>query len=228
MADASAPSQRISASCLTTICSTNTVGVRGLAVTSPMDSTRVYNLQIADVTGMGLTLSNLNSITLAQLQESSQLITITNFGTNLLNSGEQFVVILEGSASYLPGNIATNHHYMFLNQSNLVDRELFAVVTSSVTTSNRTVLVHNYTLLNAPPTVARTVSPQLSLSLSINNLVTVYWQAVSGWSLQQNTNLAYPTPPGWTPSSGVTTSNGTSYLNLTLHPGSLFFRLSHP
>jgi hypothetical protein len=58
------------------------------------------------------------------------------------------------------------------------------------------------------------------------NTVTVYWQDVSGWSLQQNNNLAVPA--GWTGSSGVTTSNGTNYLNITSPAGNLFFRLSNP
>ena len=56
------------------------------------------------------------------------------------------------------------------------------------------------------------------------NTVTVYWQNVSGWSLQQNTNLA--APANWSASNGVTNSNGTNYLNLTSPAGNLFFRLN--
>ena len=65
-------------------------------------------------------------------------------------------------------------------------------------------------------------APALYISHS-GNTVTVYWQNVSGWSLQQNSNLA--TPAGWTVSGGVTTSNGTNYLNITPPTGNLFFRL---
>jgi hypothetical protein len=54
------------------------------------------------------------------------------------------------------------------------------------------------------------------------NTVTMYWQDVSGWSLQQNANLA---TASWTASSGVTTSNGTNYLNFSSPTGNLFFRL---
>jgi hypothetical protein len=68
-------------------------------------------------------------------------------------------------------------------------------------------------------------APTLCITGS-GNTVTVFWQAVSGWSLQQNNNLTMPA--GWTGSSGVTTSNGTNYLNLTLPTGNLFFRLSNP
>jgi len=65
-------------------------------------------------------------------------------------------------------------------------------------------------------------APTLYISHS-GNTVTVYWQNVSGWSLQQNANLA---TASWTTSGGVTTSNGTNYLSLSSPPGNLFFRLS--
>jgi hypothetical protein len=68
-------------------------------------------------------------------------------------------------------------------------------------------------------------APTLCISHS-GSAVTVYWQAVSGWSLHQNNNLTLPA--NWTASSGVTTSNGTNYLNLTSPTGNLFFRLSNP
>lgn len=66
------------------------------------------------------------------------------------------------------------------------------------------------------------VQPSLCISES-GNIVSVYWPAVPGWSLQQNTNLANPS--GWTASSGVTALNGTNYLNLTSPSGNMFFRL---
>ena len=55
------------------------------------------------------------------------------------------------------------------------------------------------------------------------NTVTVYWQDVPGWALQQNGNLA--SSAGWSASSGATLLNGTNYLNITSPPGNLFFRL---
>jgi len=68
-------------------------------------------------------------------------------------------------------------------------------------------------------------APTLYISYS-GNTVMVYWQNVSGWSLQQNANLALAN--GWGASGGVTTSNGTNYLNVLNPPGNLFYRLSHP
>ena len=68
-------------------------------------------------------------------------------------------------------------------------------------------------------------APTLNISQS-GNSVTVYWQNVSGWSLQQNNNLALPV--NWSASGGVTTSNGTNYLNIASPAGNLFFRLQHP
>jgi len=64
-------------------------------------------------------------------------------------------------------------------------------------------------------------APTLSIRYS-GGTVTVYWQNVSGWSLQQNANLA---TANWSASSGVTTANGTNYLNVVNPTGNLFFRL---
>jgi hypothetical protein len=51
----------------------------------------------------------------------------------------------------------------------------------------------------------------------------VQWRDAPGWGLQQNSNLADTN--GWSTSSGVTTSSGTNYLNLTSPAEALFFRL---
>ncbi len=66
-------------------------------------------------------------------------------------------------------------------------------------------------------------APPLYISRSING-VSVYWQNVSGWTLQQNNDLANTI--GWSPSSGIITTNGTNCLNLTSPAGNLFFRLT--
>jgi hypothetical protein len=88
------------------------------------------------------------------------MVAIPEFGTNTLNPGEQFVVLLQGTTNYLPTNILANNRYtMALNLSNLVNRELFAVVTSA----NGNALVQNYSLLNSPSTVA-TVKSNLNLT----------------------------------------------------------------
>jgi hypothetical protein len=65
-------------------------------------------------------------------------------------------------------------------------------------------------------------APTLLISHS-GATVIVYWQNVSSWSLQQNNNLALPA--NWSASGGVTTSNGTNYLNVASPAGNLFFRL---
>jgi hypothetical protein len=55
------------------------------------------------------------------------------------------------------------------------------------------------------------------------NTVTVFWQDISGWSLQQNNSLT--SSGGWSASSGVTPHDGTNYLTITPPTGNLFFRL---
>lgn len=56
--------------------------------------------------------------------------------------------------------------------------------------------------------------------------VTVFWQNVPGWSLEQNNNLSLPA--GWSTNSSWTTAGGTNSLNLTSPTGNLFFRLIGP
>lgn len=68
-------------------------------------------------------------------------------------------------------------------------------------------------------------APTLYISLS-GHTATVYWQNVSGWTLQQNNNLAAPL--GWSGSSSPTLTNGTNYLSITASTGNLFFRLANP
>ncbi|HEV2318625.1 MAG TPA: hypothetical protein VGV18_02675 [Verrucomicrobiae bacterium] len=64
--------------------------------------------------------------------------------------------------------------------------------------------------------------PLLSIAQSGGG-VTVSWANVSGWNLQQNSNLA--APAGWTACSGTVTVNGTNYLTIVSPTGSMFFRL---
>ena len=60
---------------------------------------------------------------------------------------------------------------------------------------------------------------------SAGNTVTVYWQNVSGCTLQERGSFAASTV--WTTCSLTpATSNGTNYVNITGPTGSLFFRLS--
>jgi hypothetical protein len=68
-------------------------------------------------------------------------------------------------------------------------------------------------------------APLLYISRGTNS-VTVYWQAVASWSLQQNSSVT--AAAGWSASSGVTNSNGTNYLTLIRPAGKLFFRLMNP
>lgn len=58
------------------------------------------------------------------------------------------------------------------------------------------------------------------------NTVTLFWQNVSGWILQQNDSLAVS--GGWAQNNNWTTINGTNYLNLISPTGDQFFRLAQP
>lgn len=68
-------------------------------------------------------------------------------------------------------------------------------------------------------------APTLFIGHSGNG-VTVYWQSVSGWNLHQVSDLS--ASGVWPASGGVTTSNGTNYLNVVSPAGNVFFRLQNP
>lgn len=68
-------------------------------------------------------------------------------------------------------------------------------------------------------------APTLYIS-HVGNSVTVFWQDVSGWSLQQNASLT--TPAGWSVSGGANLANGTNSITISPTTGIRFFRLTHP
>ncbi|HUZ08314.1 MAG TPA: hypothetical protein VMV89_12625 [Candidatus Paceibacterota bacterium] len=65
-------------------------------------------------------------------------------------------------------------------------------------------------------------APTLYITRS-GSTVTVVWENVPVWKLQENDNLA--TPGGWTVNTSWTTINGTNYLNIASPTGNSFFRL---
>ena len=65
-------------------------------------------------------------------------------------------------------------------------------------------------------------APALYISHS-GNTVTVYWQETPGWTLEQNSDLK--STAGWSGTSGITTANGTNYVNVANPTGNLFYRL---
>lgn len=69
-------------------------------------------------------------------------------------------------------------------------------------------------------------APLLTITSSGNSVVVSWPSTSTAFTLHQNNNLAVSA--NWSASSGVTTSNGTNYLNITSPTGNLFFRLSQP
>jgi hypothetical protein len=92
---------------------------------------------------------------------------------------------------------------------------------SSQMSSGNLSMTGGYWVMHALQTLG---APTLYITHTANN-VTVYWQDASGWSLQQNPDVANPL--NWTTRTGWTTANGTNYLSLTSPLGNMFFRLNH-
>jgi len=69
-------------------------------------------------------------------------------------------------------------------------------------------------------------APTLYVSRA-GNVVTIYWQNVTGWNLHQSSTVT--TPVGsWSASSAPTLTSGTNFLSITNPAGNLFFRLGNP
>ena len=122
-------------------------------------------------------------------------------------------------------------HYDLLRTSATGGRDSINDVTTYTFTNAETLIfvVPDYDLGDNAGGVSVVISPAIVPVLNISqsgNTVTVYWENVSGWTLQQNNNL---TNTGtWSVNSSWTTTNGTNYLNLTPPTGNLFFRLTQP
>lgn len=69
-------------------------------------------------------------------------------------------------------------------------------------------------------------APTLYISHN-GNVVTVYWQNVTGWNLHQDGNLTVPIA-SWPSSSSPTLVGSTNYLSMTNMTGNVFFRLTNP
>ena len=66
-------------------------------------------------------------------------------------------------------------------------------------------------------------APTLTITQS-GNIVKVLWLYPStGWTLQQNSNLAVPA--GWMPSGGISNDGVNNFITITSPTGNLFFRL---
>jgi hypothetical protein len=69
-------------------------------------------------------------------------------------------------------------------------------------------------------------APTLYISHA-GNVVTLYWQDVTGWNLHQSGNLTTPIA-SWSASGSPTLTGGTNYLSLTNVTGNQFFKLTNP
>ncbi len=92
----------------------------------------------------------------------------------------------------------------------------------SMTGGNYSIMGGFWSFLSVNQTLVR---PTLYLSYA-GGIVSVDWQDVPGWILQENTDLT--ASAGWLASTGITTANGTNTLSLANHPGNRFFRLYKP
>jgi hypothetical protein len=198
-------------------------------IASDAPQTVLSKLQFADVTGMGLSLSNLNPTGLQQLQTNGLVTMVTNFGVYTLNANTRFVVLLQGSEDCVPSDVATNGHYILLNRPDLLTRELFL----SWQSTNSENTVANFALLSEPPVGSRpalTINAQRAFG---TNSVQLAWDYPSiGFVLQQNSNLKTTNWVNVTNAPTVALSESLGvYQNqvfISSQPTQMFYRLVNP
>ena len=196
-------------------------GLYLVAPKSASSAITVSDLQIADVTGMGLTFSNLTSALLNQLSTSGQMTTVSNFGPYTLQPEQAIAVVLQGSAANLPTNIVQNGNYLVYNRPDLAGKELFAYWKSSANGA----LVENFALAGEPPIVTAPV-PALTIrqqSGNTNNGLLTWPFPSTGYQLQQsaspqnsswNAIATYPTLVSNFNQQAVSTGNGSQFFRL--------------
>jgi len=69
-------------------------------------------------------------------------------------------------------------------------------------------------------------APTLTITHNGNTVKVLWPYPSSGWTLQQNSNLAVP--GGWTTSGGVSNDGVNNFITITSPVGNLFFRLANP
>jgi hypothetical protein len=200
---------------------------RGFSIiASDTPQTVISLLQFADVTGMGLTLSNLNAAGLRQLQTNKLVTTVTDFGVHTLAPNARFVVLLQGEANCVPADVATNGNYLVMNRPDLLTRELYLVWNST----DSVMAVQNFALLSVPPVGN---FPALTINRQGTNSVLLAWDHPSvGFVLQSTTNLV---TKSWAnvstvPTVALSSSLGVYQNQVTVSPASgiMFYRLMKP
>jgi len=203
----------------------NTVFSSGFSIiASQTPQTTISALKYADVTGMGLSLSNLNGYGLAQLQSNNLVTAVTNFGVHTLGSGQRFVVLLQGGSEGLPPDVLTNGNFLIMNRPDLLTKELFLAWTST----NSQCSVENFAFVGEPPmATAPTLTIHLRGQGQSTNGVLLTWPAPSyGFVLQQNTNLETTNWVNVTITPTVVT--GQNQVIVSPANGTVFYRLKNP
>jgi len=160
------------------------LGISLLASGAPQSV--VSQLQWANVTGLGLVLSNLNQTGLQQLAAAGMVNTVTNFGVYTLGPYQRFALVLQGTTNDLPPDVLTNGNYFIMNRPDLVTQELFL----AWQTTNSGSVCENFALLGQPSLGSLpvlTINPCPSGGVQTN--VVAWGSPATGYVLQQNPDL---------------------------------------
>jgi len=114
----------------------------------------VGSIGIADVTGFGLSLAQLNKTTANNLV-AANLMQFVNIGNVNLNPGDDFAVLFSGQANNLPASYQNNNNYALFPEANATNKEWFVWVE----TTGASAFADTYGLIGNAPVVGLVPEP---------------------------------------------------------------------
>ena len=210
-----------------TIAPTPEIRARGIVLrTSDSPVNRLSRLMLADVSGLKLSLKDLNRALLDRLGREGRVEKIEQFQTRQLPANGNFIVTFQGKVEDLPSKIREGGNYLILQRPQYLDRQLLVFVESA----NNEAVSGSFALLGTTP-LANVPQPQqgppLDIKLIGDELVQICWpEPPPGFRLQSTFQLA---PPRWvTMEDQGRVSNGMRCVILKAGEKQMFFRLFNP
>lgn len=128
---------------------------RGIILRNSAQRVELRNLLLGRVDEFDLRLDDLNREGLEMLMERQAVQPVEQFKVQMLDPGQDFVIVLEGGEEGLPDDIRERGSFLILDAPDLLGQDLFAFVQSE----SEGGIVGNYALMETPP-VASETAPQ--------------------------------------------------------------------
>lgn len=120
----------------------------------PDTASRLFDLRLADVDGLGLDLDDLNAATLKDLDALQRVTPVTAFDSRTLDAGTDFYIVLDGTQDDLPADVRAEGRFLIATEhADLADKELMVYVANDTPAGQ----VGTYALINTAPIAGRPI-----------------------------------------------------------------------